>query len=228
MKKILVPIDYSPNSINALHVAAAIARKSGAVIEMLHVNLAAIYTVPFSEFATAAKFADEDERYDETATLELEKIKKELLAEPAYSSLDIKIRVQEGYLHSSVRDVAIEDKVDLVVMGTRGSTGMSEFLVGSNTEKVIRTAPCPVLAVPEHINEFAPKIVLLPSTLKNDQLGVFHYLAKWDVPLLGKSAVPQQSVRPANRRLCGCSKKSFCRSGRLEKNRCDPYLDHIF
>jgi len=180
MKKILVPIDYSPNSINALHVAAAIARKSGAVIEMLHVNLAAIYTVPFSEFATAAKFADEDERYDETATLELEKIKKELLAEPAYSSLDIKIRVQEGYLHSSVRDVAIEDKVDLVVMGTRGSTGMSEFLVGSNTEKVIRTAPCPVLAVPEHINEFAPKIVLLPSTLKNDQLGVFHYLAKWE------------------------------------------------
>lgn len=103
--------------------------------------------------------------------LELEKIKMELLAEPAYSNLDIKIRVQEGFLHSSVRDVALEDKVDLVVMGTRGASGVSEFLIGSNTEKVIRTAPCPVLAIPQHINEFAPKTVLLPSTLKNDQLG---------------------------------------------------------
>ncbi len=87
MKKILVPIDYSPNSINALHVAAAIARKSGAVIEMLHVNLAAIYAVPFSEFATASRFEDEDEQYDETAKMELEKIKTELLTEPAYSKI---------------------------------------------------------------------------------------------------------------------------------------------
>lgn len=180
MKKILVPIDYSPNSINALHVAAAIARKSGATIEMLHVNLAAIYAVPFSELATVSKFEDEDEQYDESAKLNLEKIKTELLSEPSYSNLDIKIRVKEGYLHSSVRDTVLEDQVDLIVMGTKGASGLSEFLIGSNTEKVIRMAPCPVLAVPEHIHEFAPKIVLLPSTLKNDQMRVFQYLVKWE------------------------------------------------
>ena len=180
MKKILVPIDFSPNSVNALHVAAEIAHKSGAELEMLHVNLAAIYSAPFSEYAPVSSFAAEDEKYDASAASGMEKLKMELLADPSYSNLAVKIRVEEGYLHSSVRNVVTEDDVDLVVMGTKGASGMGEFLLGSNTEKVIRTSPCPVLAVPEHIRHFAPKVALLPSTLRNDQGGVFHYLAIWE------------------------------------------------
>ncbi|MCC6281734.1 MAG: universal stress protein [Saprospiraceae bacterium] len=180
MKKILVPIDYSPNSINALHVAAAIASKNGAVIEMLHVNLAAIYSTPFSEFAAVSKFEGEDRQYDETATVELEKIKMELLSIPEYAKVSVTYRVEDGYLHTSIRNVAKDDEVDLVVMGTKGASGLGEFLLGSNTEKVIRTAPCPVLAVPVNIKEFSPKVVLLPSTLRIDQAGVFSYLAKWE------------------------------------------------
>lgn len=180
MKKILVPIDYSPNSINALHVAAEIARKSKAGIELLHVNLASIYSNPFSELSTISKFEADDDQYDETAMVELEKVKMELLADPSYSNLHITLRVEEGYLHSAIRNVAQNDQVDLVVMGTKGTSGLSEFLLGSNTEKVIRTAPCPVLAVPEGTTTFAPKTVLLPSTLKIDQAGVFSYLAKWE------------------------------------------------
>lgn len=180
MKKILVPIDYSPNSIQALHVAAEIARRSGARLEMLHVNVAAVYSAPFSEYAVAAGYAGDDQEYDETATVELEKLKMELMADPAYSRLDISLRVEEGYLHTTVRNVANEDNVDLVVMGTKGASGMNEFLVGSNTEKVIRTSPCPVLSVPEGIETFDPKMVLLPSTLKSEQRGVFYYLAQWE------------------------------------------------
>lgn len=180
MKKILVPIDFSENSINALHVAAEIARKSGAVLEMLHVNLAAIYAAPLSEFVPVAKYNSDDEQYDETASSEMERLKMELIADPAYANLNITTRVEEGYLHSSLRNVVNEDKVDLVVMGTKGSSGLNEFLIGSNTEKVVRTSPCPVLAVPAHIQKFAPKIVLMPSTLKDNQAGVFQYLAQWE------------------------------------------------
>ena len=180
MKKILVPIDFSQNAQNALNVAAEIALKSGATLALLHVNIAAIYATPISEYVAISKYIVEDQQYDESATTALEKLKLSLLAKPEYAGLDIQIRVEEGYLHTSVRNVAKEDAVDLVVMGTKGSSGMNEFLLGSNTEKVIRTAPCPVLAVPEHTKEFAPKVVLLPSTLKNDQSGVFRYLAKWD------------------------------------------------
>jgi len=127
-----------------------------------------------------SKYVVEDQQYDETAAGELEKLKLELLATPEYTKLNIVTRVEEGYLHTVVRNVSNEDKVDLVVMGTKGSSGIAEFLLGSNTEKVIRTAPCPVLAVPESTGKFAPNVVLMPSTLKNDQGGVFRYIAKWE------------------------------------------------
>jgi nucleotide-binding universal stress UspA family protein len=180
MKKILVPIDFSQNAKNAFWVAAEVAHRSGAVLELLHVNLASIYSAPLSEYVAVTSYAVDDDKYDESATIQLEKLKMELLADSRYASLAVNIRVEDGYLHRSVRKVVNEDNVDLVVMGTKGSSGISEFLVGSNTEKVIRTAPCPVLAVPENIGKFSPKIVLLPSTLKNDQKGVFFYLAKWE------------------------------------------------
>ncbi|MFN0215235.1 MAG: universal stress protein [Saprospiraceae bacterium] len=180
MKKILVPIDFSQGAKNALLVAAEIALKSKAKLELLHVNLVTIYASPLSEYAPMSQFEFEDRQYDETAAVGLEKLKLELLAMPSYSNLDISIRVNEGFLHTAIRNVANEDDVDLVVMGTKGTTGMDEFLVGSNTEKVIRTAPCPVLAVPENTVHFDPKIVLLPSTLKKDQVGAFRYLAQWD------------------------------------------------
>lgn len=178
MKKILVPVDFSSNSKNALRVAASLAAKSGAVLELLHANVAAIYSVPLSEYASASVLA-EDQGYDESASRLLEREKHELMENPEFAKLKIDTRVEEGYLHSCIRDVAEEDEVDLVVMGTKGAAGVNEFLVGSNTEKVIRTAPCPVLAVPESTKNFSLKTVLLPSTLKDDQSGIFRYMAEW-------------------------------------------------
>ncbi len=180
MNKILVPIDFSENSKNALRVAAEIAFKSGAALEMLHVNLASIYSTPLSEYVAVSNYVVEDLQYDETAVMELEKLKLELSAIPRFSKLDISIRVEDGFLYSTVNNVATDDDVDLVVMGTKGASGLNEFLLGSNTEKVIRTAPCPVLAIPEHAEKFDPKVVLMPSTLKNDQENVFRYLTQWE------------------------------------------------
>lgn len=178
MKKILVPTDFSPNSKNALHIAAEIAAKNGAAIELLHANVATIYSMPLSEYAIAEDYGT-DQEYDESAARALEKMKFELYENPAFAKLKVDIRVEEGYLHSCIRNVAAEDGVDLVVMGTKGASGVQEFLVGSNTEKVIRTAPCPVLAIPEGIKNFELKMVLLPSTLKDDQKSIFRYLAAW-------------------------------------------------
>ncbi len=180
MNKILVPIDFSENSKNALRVAAEIARTSGAALEMLHVNVASIYSTPLSEYVAVSNFVVEDQQYDEKALTELEKLKLGLLAIPGFSKLDVTMRVEDGFLYSTVNNVATDDDVDLVVMGTKGASGLNEFLVGSNTEKVIRTAPCPVLAIPEHAEKFDPKVVLMPSTLKDDQGSVFHYLSKWE------------------------------------------------
>lgn len=179
MKKILVPVDFSDNAENALFVAADIAVKTGANLELLHVNIASIYAAPLSEFAPASGFTLEEQNYDETATQQLEKIRQDLLGNPEYAGLNVQLRVEDGYLHTSIKNVADEDGADLVVMGTRGASGFNEFLIGSNTEKVIRTSPCPVLAVPAGAEKFDPKVVLMPTTLKTDQASVFHYVAQW-------------------------------------------------
>ncbi len=180
MKKILVPIDFSENSKNALRVAAGIAQKSGATLEMLHVNLTTIYSTPMPEFAAFANMAMQNTEYEAEVAIALEKLKLDIFSNPTYAGVHVVTRIKEGFFHEVVNQIAKNDKVDLIVIGTKGISGLDEFLVGSNTEKIIRTAPCPVLAVPNGTKEFAPKIVLMPSTLKDEQSSVFNYLASWD------------------------------------------------
>jgi len=177
MKKILVPTDFSDNSRHALNVAAAIAAKAGSRIEILHTNTAIAYAPPLPEYYTPANF--DTAEYYETAANELFNMKSALLDEKNNKDLEIITRVEEGFLHTSIRGVANKDTADLVVMGTKGATGAVEFFVGSNTEKVIRTAHCPVLAVPETSGEFNPKVLVLSSTLRHDQLPAFHKVAEW-------------------------------------------------
>lgn len=176
MKKILVPTDFSKNAEHALQIAAAIANKTKTKLEILHTNTAMAYAAPLPEYSAADQFDMTD--YYTMAAEQLYGIKKELSAQ--YPELEIETRVEEGFLYSSIRRTASEDDADLIVMGTKGASGATEFLVGSNTEKVIRTSTCPVLSVPELSDViFEPKTVVLPTTLKADQTKAFKAIAEW-------------------------------------------------
>ena len=177
MKKILVPVDFSANAKHALRAAASIAVRYNAWIEILHVNTAIAYAPAFPEYPVMGAY-DMSEYYDTVAD-EFRTMKKELVAEPAFANLKIETRIEEGLLFSTVRKVAEEDSVGLIVMGTKGANGAVEFFVGSNTEKIIRTAPCPVLAVPENSGDFDLKTVVLATTLDEDQFAAFLQLASW-------------------------------------------------
>jgi nucleotide-binding universal stress UspA family protein len=63
--------------------------------------------------------------------------------------------VRQGNVSSDIVDFAETHGVDLIVMATRGLTGVSRFLIGSNTERIVRVAPCPVLTVPTDADEEA-------------------------------------------------------------------------
>ena len=65
---------------------------------------------------------------------------------------DIVKMTRFGSPYQEILNVAQEKGVDLIVMGTHGRSGIAHFLIGSVTEKVIRTAPCPVLVVRPHIH----------------------------------------------------------------------------
>jgi nucleotide-binding universal stress UspA family protein len=158
-------------------VAASIAAKTGARLQLLHTNTALTYVPPLPEYYAANPYSALD--YGETAAEELYEMKRELVRTPEFQQLELETRVEEGFLFDAIRRVATEEGIDLIVMGTKGSSGVAEFFVGSNTEKVIRTAPCPVLAVPEKSGPLRLDTVALATTLQNEQLPVFQLLARW-------------------------------------------------
>jgi len=178
MKKMLVPTDFSSNAKHALLGAAHLAARFGVPLEILHVNTAVAYIPPMPEYAGSIQF-DIDEYY-EMANGELNKLKTELSHHAELAKVAVETRIEEGFLYAAIRKVASEDGADLIVMGTKGASGILEFLIGSNTEKMIRTAHNPVLAIPEKSgNQFIFKKVVLATTLQADQAGAFKTLAAW-------------------------------------------------
>jgi nucleotide-binding universal stress UspA family protein len=177
MKKILVPTDFSQNAKHALHTAARVAKQSNAALVIMHANVEAVYVPPLAEYTGAMNFDMMD--YGAAAAEELFALKNELSKTPGLEGVAIETTVEEGYLYNTLERVSQTEHCDLIVMGTKGATGAAEFFVGSNTEKVIRTAGCPVLAVPQDSGDFNIKTVLVPSTLKADQKKVFETLAAW-------------------------------------------------
>lgn len=169
MKKILVPTDFSGFAHNALEVAADLALKTNAEIMLLHANEKMVTATPLAEYYLYDK-AIEDE-YLDMVTESLKKTLVEIADNGKFARVKIQTAVIGGPMVSVIEDFVKDHAIDLVVMGTRGVSGMEEFIVGSNTEKVIRRVKCPVLAVPNQPGSFNK--IVFPTTLKADQIPAF-------------------------------------------------------
>jgi nucleotide-binding universal stress UspA family protein len=178
MKKILVPVDFSDTSIHALHAACQLAIRTGADLFLLNANEMAAYVVPVSEYAYTASALDVAE-YNKTANERIQNLKSGLLSDSRFKHLNIITAVREGLMVPVIREVIKEEGIDLIVMGTLGVSGWKELLIGSNTERVIRYAPCPVLVIPKGIDELKINRVVVPSNLKPDQKNAFKMVKKW-------------------------------------------------
>jgi nucleotide-binding universal stress UspA family protein len=146
MKKILVPVDFSRTSITALETAFDIAKKDGADIIVLHV----VEEATPDSYRISGEWQRgnwEDKLY--TFRL-LEKAKKQLeklVQEPRFNAVKIIGELRLGNPFHGVTTIVSEHKVDLIVMGTKGHTKLEEMIIGTNTEKVVRHARCPVLTL---------------------------------------------------------------------------------
>jgi nucleotide-binding universal stress UspA family protein len=148
MKKILVPVDFSKSSMNAADVAADIARKSGAQLILLHVIEEIVGSSVNIEGEVSRPGANWE---DKLFTVKLiEKAKKnlaKLTEDPKLEGVKVRPELRMGTPYHGMNAIIIEQKVDLVVMGTAGHSDIEEMIIGSNTEKVVRTSHCPVLTV---------------------------------------------------------------------------------
>ncbi|KAB7730000.1 universal stress protein [Rudanella paleaurantiibacter] len=149
MNHILVPTDLSPLANAALPVAATLARQYGAEITLLHYVPYNLATPGLTEAPLPiANYIDEQEA-EATQALQA------LCQDPQYADLTIKPMVTTD--SKGLYGVMASYPADLIVMASRGATGWTEWLVGSNAEQVIRRVHCPVLVVKEGQPDFAPK-----------------------------------------------------------------------
>jgi len=81
----------------------------------------------------------------------------------------VELLLETGYVNDVIRDVITREKIDLVMMGTDGASGLKEFFLGSHTEKVVRASPVPVMAIhgPFHLDWV--KNIVFPTTMELDQ-----------------------------------------------------------
>lgn len=162
MKKILVPVDFSEYSENALKVASEIAKKQNA-------EIVAVHMLGLSD----AVITKEQNSMEGMFLLKLtQKRFVEFLDKEYLEGITIHQTVKNYKVFSELDDVAKEHNADLIVMGSHGSSGLSEVFVGSNTEKVVRTASVPVLVIKDN-RSFNVSKAVFACDYKLESLDVF-------------------------------------------------------
>ncbi len=140
LKNILFTTDFSPASRSAVPYALELAKHYGATLHAFHVRTPVVnpMTQPRSW-----------KHLEEIAQAEAEQQRRELLN--AFAGIKTDILLKEGDLWSNLEEVAEKSKIDLIVTGTRGRSGIAKFLLGSTAEEIYREASCPVLTVGPHL-----------------------------------------------------------------------------
>ena len=142
-QNILVPTDLSEGAEEALDYACELAKKFGAKLHLVNVIGIPTLGVPELGVAITSTVIDSIIRDNQTA---LDK-----LAEQKRCKAQIgEVILRTGDARDVINQTAKELQCDLIVMGTHGRRGVSRALLGSVTETVVRTAPCPVLTVRAH------------------------------------------------------------------------------
>lgn len=140
MKRILVPIDFSEDSVFALDVAVQTANFLQADLRLMHVRTGRKYHPQFAQNNPDLMLADVDSSFMEYL---INRAKEKYKVQNG--ELDFKIR--EGNVVREISNQAHYDDSSLIVVGTHGVSGFEDRWVGSNAYRLVANAPCPVLTV---------------------------------------------------------------------------------
>lgn len=141
IRKILVPIDFSEHSKNALQYAVAFASEHEAELLLVFVVEPTIYPADFSFGQVAVPSIEKELR--ERGDLELDQLVEKTVAGKVKAGK----MVLTGKPFLEIINAAAEEEIDLIIIATHGHTGVEHILFGGTAEKVVRKAPCPVLVV---------------------------------------------------------------------------------
>lgn len=168
MNTILVPTDFSTSAGNALAVAASIARRAGSDIHLLHSVRTSIDWVHLPV----------DKRADYPETLEAIEKAESLLEKEVKNAVLKGIKVTTHLAYGSPHEQILlfankKVKADLIVMGAHGPDEPDELFIGSNAQKTLRLAHCPVLTVKKGFKNKAIKKILFASDFEENVSAAF-------------------------------------------------------
>lgn len=181
MKHILLPTDFSDNSWNAIVYAIKLFKKETCTFYLLNTYTPIIYNVEYV-LGYPAQFGLGDAIRN--ASQENLKEMVERISETFKDNSKHTFRTLARFntLVSGIKEFLLDNKTDLIIMGTKGATGAKEVLFGSNTVHVFKDIKCPVLAIPSDFEFEKPHEILFPTDLEVDynafQLDILKQLAK--------------------------------------------------
>jgi nucleotide-binding universal stress UspA family protein len=163
MKKILVPCDFSRPAINAFRFALDIAVRSKGTVHLLNV-----VELPVLQDSVLTPVLNFDEALLVESRIKAEKAFSKMIAKYNTGGVNVKTRVVFGLVLASTSDFIEENKIDLVVMGSHGASGVREFFMGSNAERIVRNSIAPVLVIKDY-RSITIKNIVFPNALEADQ-----------------------------------------------------------
>jgi len=158
MKRILVPVDFSKEAECAARVAAKIAKKTGSDIYLLHMLELPVNTIDPAEMS-GIRSEPQVIFFMKSAHEKFAKFKKL----PFFKGIKVVENVQFHHAFSGIIAESEKNKIDLIVMGSQGASGLQEMFIGSNTEKVVRRSKVPVLVVKKEKKNFEINNIVFAS-----------------------------------------------------------------
>ncbi|CAM1349333.1 universal stress protein [Tenacibaculum ascidiaceicola] len=215
MKKILIPTDFSENAWNAIVYSLQLFKDETCTFHLLNTYTPIIFQYDYTTVSSSQyKLVDTMKKVSETKLKEvLKRIqnqfnnpKHHFLSSSAFNTLPLEIN-----------ELCSDNTIDMIVMGTKGASGVKEVLFGSNTIHVLKNAKCPVLAIPSEFSFEAPHEILFPSDYE------INFQEKHIQPILNIASTYHSRVNILN------VKYENNLSEEQERNRkmLEPFFEHI-
>lgn len=163
MKKILVPCDFSEQAVNAFRFALDVAVQSKGEIHLINV-----VEVPVLHDSVLMPVMAFEEALFKELREKAEKQFKKMSDKYSTGNVKIESKVIFGPVTRMLFDYIEAKKIDLVIMGTKGASGVREVLIGSNAEKMVRNSPVPVIAIKKYVKGVSIKNIVFPNTLNTE------------------------------------------------------------
>jgi len=173
MNKILVPVDFSEQSNYALKTAASISEKTNAEVYLLH-----LVELPSGviDMAAGSNFSIPE------SMMYLRKIKDKMLKIKEYYFVNrenVKYSIRFNHPYQGIKEYSEKINPNLIIMGAKGVSDFEEIMIGSNTEKIVRTSEIPVIVVKSNSDEFRLNNIVFASDFKDESKVSFKKLIEF-------------------------------------------------